>query len=276
MNGARALAGLDSSFHTVDRVLKSRKDDRLVTAEPDEPVTDALKRMIERRLNQLPVFRDGERVGVFSLWSLARYLVAFPQARVEDLRVAHAIIDIPLVRPEDSLLKAAARLKTEDAVLVCSDEGTTDILTDEDLVGYFHAQSKRFIIVQEFELGLRHLIGSRLTELEVREAFLESSNPKYREDPPERIDRLDFSDYPCLLKAYWGRFESLLGEPFNDVIRRLDLVRKLRNDALHFRESSEGTSFILLGDQRDWLYRRLRSGRIPLPAGSEPKVVAKR
>jgi len=79
---ARAVSRIDWDTTAVDRVMRRSPD--LTVATPDEPLSQALKDLSERNINQMPVVRNGELVGMLTRADIIHYM----QVREEVQRAA--------------------------------------------------------------------------------------------------------------------------------------------------------------------------------------------
>jgi CBS domain-containing protein len=73
------LKGRSSKETAVD-VIMTRK---LVSVSPDDTVEDAMKLMTEERCRHLPVFKDGELVGIVSIGDLVKAIIAGQEFEIQ-------------------------------------------------------------------------------------------------------------------------------------------------------------------------------------------------
>ncbi len=251
-----------SPFHDVGAIFPDDVD--LVSVAPSEPVVGALGLMLERRFSQLPVLDGDDVIGVFSLWSLAAHMAAWPSASIGVLTVADVLGRLPTVTVKDPLDALLEHLERHDAVLVSSPHGLQAVVTAFDVLDYFYRVARPFVLLQEIELGLRGLLG-QIVEQDDLEGFLASAlRGKYeavKRPIPTRLDQMTFEDARTAItsRENWNYLNGSIPGTREMVSARLDRVREIRNSVFHFRGSVTIQEYQALVTTRDWLLRlRLR------------------
>jgi cystathionine beta-synthase len=121
---------------TVDEVLKMRPQDQSVIAMgPEDAVGDAIERMTERGISQMPIIENGEVVGSLTETRILNRLIEQPDAREEPVR---SIMGDPLpVVPRSLHLEHLSGYLERDAgaVLVDTDQHANyAVITKSDLI----------------------------------------------------------------------------------------------------------------------------------------------
>ncbi len=195
---------------------------------PHEDLNVATTKMQINDFSQLPVM-EGKRSlkGIISWESIGLRIAMGKNCRlVKDcMDVAEEIgIDAPL-------LDAAEGIAKNGYVLVKGTNGAiTGIVTASDLASQFLDLAGPFLAIAEIERHLRMMIRGKFTDEEVRDALGDVSDDPGAVGP----DDLTFGNYRRLLEnpQHWSRLElNVAREVF---IERLESVRLIRNDIMHF------------------------------------------
>ena len=204
---------------------------KLVSVKPDAPLNVATTVMQLNDFSQLPVMQS-ERIvkGVVSWKSIAvRVLLGREREFVRQCMDPPEIIDIAT-----PLLDAVGVIQRRDYVLVRDKTNKiTGIVTASDIAQQFAQLSTPFLLVGEIERQLRRLlIRGKFTPEQLRASQNpQSASPKPIEGPED----LTFGDYVQLLrkKENWDCL-GLSGIDRDEFVDRLDDVREIRNEVMHF------------------------------------------
>lgn len=200
----------------------------------DQPIAEAVTRMLLNDYSQLPVMPNERDVhGMISWRSLGR-----ARALNRDCELVQDCIELHTeVRADEPLLSAIDAIVRHEVVLVRGAERRiTGIVTTTDLSLQFHEMAEPFLLVGEIENHLRLLIDGKFTAEQLRSARDPTDNTR----TVESVDDLSFGEYVWLLQnpEHWTRLDiSLDGGP---IMERLERVRQIRNDVMHF--SPDGVS----------------------------------
>lgn len=250
-------------FHDVGAVFPDDVDP--VSVRPDESITTALGRMLEGRFSQMPVVDGDSLVGMFSLWSLAGQLVAYPRNDLSEMTVGDVLEPwVPRVTVNDPLDSVLASLDRHDAVMVVSPQGVQAIATAWDVLQYFYRVARPYVLLQEIELGLRDLLARSANPTELEEAARAVLAKKYGEAAvPARAEDMSFEDYRLLLtsRRVWDSTERIVGGTRQMLSTRLERVREVRNKVFHFRGDVTVQEYQALVTTREWLLRHSPSLR---------------
>ena len=256
----------DSPFREVGSVFPGEVT--IVSVTPQTRVGEALKLMLETRFSQLPVIENDEVLGVFSLWSLAHQLALAPDLVVKDLEVGELMEQLPKVTVKDSVHSILNHLDRHDALLVHSPHGLQAILTPIDMLQYFYRIARPFILIQEIELALRHLIEACAPNDKLRECISRGVGKEFEKrgkPAPTTLNDMTFVHYQKIITCNdnWPMFEGLLGNNSQLVYAKLDRVREIRNTVFHFQTELSLLDHQHLATSRDWLLGKLKRTQAP-------------
>jgi CBS domain-containing protein len=251
-------------FHNVGSLFPSKVE--VITVQPQDKVGKALKIMLERRFSQLPVVENGEALGVFSLWSLARQLSRTANMRLQrsflDLEVGELLEKVPKVTVKDGLYSILDSLDRFEVLLAESPHGLHCVVTPSDVLRYFWNVARPYILLQEIELALRSLIGIHAPGEKLKTCIDQALTKSYQNrylPVPTGMEDMNFDDYKSIItcQANWPLFESVLGHNKDLVWTRLDSLRKTRNNTFHFRLDIGISEYEDLVVARDWLFEKV-------------------
>jgi len=250
----------DTLFHDIASL--PLIDGNQILISPNTFVTDALKLMIEHKVQHILVADDLTFYGVFSLWSLAHHLTIASKAKIEGLLVEELISSIPLVNATDSLHSITGLLLEHEALLVQTRPGSRSVIKTSDVLLRYHTIAMPFIMLQEIELALRSIISARVAE-DLTRFISKALAYKYagpEKDLPASLTELTFDDYRALIiqKENWHSFESVFGKNKDIVSSRLEQVRQIRNIVFHFRQKISRSEQITLESTRNWLQGKVQ------------------
>lgn len=110
-----------------------------------------------------------------------------------------------------------------------NDQRISGILTASDFNEQFRKLAEPFLLVGEIENGLRRMLSGKFTVDELKQAC----NPEETDRSVEGITDLTFGDYIRLIQEKAWR-KLILGIDRKEFINRLDGIRQIRNDVMHF------------------------------------------
>ena len=201
-----------------------------VSVKRDDPLNVATTIMQFNDFSQLPVMQSEYEVkGVVSWKSIAaRVLLGREHESVRQCMVPAEIID-----SDKSLFEAVGIIQRHDYVLVQDNNKIMGIVTASDIAQQFAQLSTPFLLVGEIEGQVRRLIhhGEFTSDQLSASQNPKSANPKPIEGPED----LTFGDYVQLLgkEENWSRL-GLSCIDRKKFVKRLDEVREIRNDVMHF------------------------------------------
>jgi hypothetical protein len=128
-----------------------------------------------------------------------------------------------------SLFDAIPRIVQHQYVLIRgSDKRITGIVTATDLSQQFQQLAEPFLLLGEIENHVRRLIGNNFSPEELQ------SVARHSERVNNHADDLTFGDYVRLLEKERRWKKINLAVDRQEFCTRLDKVREIRNDVMHF------------------------------------------
>lgn len=199
-----------------------------ITVAPDSTLLEATTLMMFHDFSQLPV-TQGEREikGAVSWESIGkRKALNLPCERVRDCMETV----VPEVTSESSLFSAIDLIVKHGYVLVRQrDRRISGIVTTTDLSLQFRQLAEPFLLVGEIENYIRRLIDGKFTIEQ-----LSSVQGPNDDRTINTVADLTFGEYLRLLEhpEYWKSLQIPVDRTI--FIKKLDRVRELRNDVMHF------------------------------------------
>jgi CBS domain len=212
-----------------------------VSVKPDSKISEAVSLMMLHGYSQLPVMQSDRGLkGMVSWESIgSRLALNVPCNYVRECLVPanevsadaslHSVLD-DIIRHEYVLVKDASNRYT-------------GIVTTTDLSGQFRRLTEPFLLIGEIERHLRQML-SKLPVADLQKA--KDSRDEARQIT--RVDDLSFGEYVRFLQDP-GNWSTLnLGFDQGVFIRKLEQVKEIRNDIMHFDPdlAEEDESFALL------------------------------
>jgi len=194
----------------------------------DNPVKEAVTIMLMHDFSQLPVMSSGRDVNGMISWrslGLARSLGKAPEY------VRQCMEDAYEVWSDAPLLDAMPVIAEREAVVVRSrDKQIVGLVTTSDLSLEFKALAEPFLLLGEIENHLRRLIDGKFALDTLKKGRDDSDTGRTIED----VSDLTFGEYVRLLQdpANWSALDLPLDR--GQFCKRLDRVRMVRNDVMHF------------------------------------------
>lgn len=195
--------------------------------DPDSPLHAATTLMLLNDYSQLPVTKNCRKIqGMISWKSIGSRL----SSGVECNLVRHCMNpEVKEVRLRSPLLDAVADIASHGYTLVrgAADE-IVGIVTTSDLSGEFLELASPFLLIGEIERYLHILAHGRFTREELQAALPEGLTASGTAD-------LTLGGYCRLLQnpEHWDKLRLQFSR--GEFIRRLEDVRRIRNDVVHFR-----------------------------------------
>jgi CBS domain-containing protein len=217
----------DPTFRISKLAAANRKP---TSIKPNETVEHAITIMLASDFSQLPVMTSARDVkGIVSWSSIGSRLAVGKKGRhVNELMDRHHEI-----RSDTSLFQAIPRIVQHQYVLIRgSSNRITGIVTATDLSLQFQQLAEPFLLLREIENHVRRLIGDNFSPEELR------SIARYNERAINDVSDLTFGDYVRLLEKDRRWKKVNLAVDRKEFCTRLDKVREIRNDVMHFDPDS--------------------------------------
>ncbi len=208
--------------------------------------------MLTNDFSQLPVMIGEREVKGVVTWKTIGSRLALKRAcpTVRDcMEPAHVL---PI---DDSLFNAIKTIAENDYVLVqANDRKICGIITASDFNEQFRKLAEPFLLVGEIENGLRLMLHGKFTATELEAAKAPGDDQR----SIDSVNDLTFGEYQRLLESEerWTKLQLEIDRA--EFVSRLNRVREIRNDVMHFEpEGLETTDLLVLREFAHFL-KRLR------------------
>lgn len=259
---AESLAEL---FHLIRGLIP--EDQELVDVPPETRVSEAIGLMQRHNYSQLPVLAGRAVLGVFSFRSLTTKLLEMGRISEHfgDLPVDEFMEQFKFAQLSDNWESIIVHLDEDDGVLVGHRDKLEGILTPMDVLSYLRDIANPFVLLAEIELSLRRIVGTCVSEDELRTCAEQCLSGKYPLDEmPTELSDMTFNDYVQIIGdgRNWPHFEVAFGAgewQRKITAKRLKEVRDLRNDVFHFKRRLLKEDIEALTERREWLQMKTRA-----------------
>ncbi len=218
---------------TVGRLPSARSE--LKTVRLTDPLSRAVELLSENAYDQLPVLDDDGHLRGSITWREIGATNRPATALVEDA----AVLKVRSIRTDEPMVDCLADVADHGCVFVLNPDGSlSGIVTGHDLAHRFEQELRPYALIQELELRLRRALKKAL--MQVKEIHGEYGLP----GDPAKIVKLteqgmNFSDYITLLKRNDVWQATGWQFPQQSFAERMDRVRKIRNETMHFHTSDD-------------------------------------
>jgi CBS domain-containing protein len=215
-----------STIYRIDSLESANR--KPVSVKPDSHLEKATTLMLTNDFSQLPVMtNERDLKGTVSWKSIGSRLALGKKCPlVKDcMDTAHEI------NAEASLFEAINIIAEQDYVLVrAHDRIISGIVTASDLSQQFRDLSEPFLLIGECEHLIRRLIYGKFKVDELEEA----RDSKDSDRRVSGVADLTFGEYVWLLsdKSRWAKLKLTIDR--KEFISRIDRIREIRNDVMHF------------------------------------------
>jgi CBS domain-containing protein len=223
-----------------------------ISVKPDATLQQAVTLMLTNDFSQLPVMIGERDVKGIVSWKTIGSRLALKRScpTVRDcMEPAHVL---PI---DDSLFNAINRIAENDYVLVqAADRKICGIITASDFNEQFRKLAEPFLLVGEIENGLRQMLHGKFTATELQAA----KAPGDDERQIASVNDLTFGEYQRLVQSEdrWAKIQLEIDRV--EFVSRLNRVREIRNDVMHFDpDGLEDSDLLILREFAQFL-KRLR------------------
>lgn len=238
----------DTSPHTADPIFRIGRlesaNRKPVSVKPEAPLSQATTLMLTHDFSQLPVMTtDREVKGLISWQSIGSRLALGCNGE----QVNQFMDDAHVVSIETSLFDAINIVSEYEYVLVQAvDRTICGMVTATDLTFQFRNLAEPFLLIGEIENHVRRMIYGKFSAEELQDV-------RNEDDPDRVVDSfagLTFGEYVRLVENEGRWLKLKLRIDRAEFVKRLDHVREIRNDVMHF--DPDGLSEDDLGSLRDF------------------------
>ena len=224
--GSEEDRDVSSTIYRIDGLESANR--KPVTVKPDSQLTEATTLMLTNDFSQLPVMTSDRDVkGIVSWKSIGTRLALGKKCSY----TRECMDPAQVVEAEASLFEAINIISIHDYVLVRAHDRTIcGIVTASDLSQQFRDLSEPFLLIGECEHLIRRLMHGKFKVEELEE--VKNSNDTNR--TVSGLADLTFGEYVRLLsdKKRWDKLRLSIDR--KEFISRLDKIREIRNDVMHF------------------------------------------
>lgn len=197
------------------------------SVKPDQSLASATTIMQIHDFSQVPVMTSARDVkGVISWQSIGTRLSL--QQKCEYVR--ECMEPAQVISSDASLFQAVSAIAEHGYALVQqSDRVITGIVTASDLADQFIVLAGPFLLIGEIEGHLRRLIDGKIKVEQIQNAIKEEGSRAI-----SGVADLTIGEYCRLLQKpeHWEKLNLNIDR--KEFVERLDTVRKIRNDVMHF------------------------------------------
>jgi len=199
-----------------------------VSVKPDSLVQQAVTLMLTHDFSQLPVMTTPREVKGVVSWKAIGSRLAL-QRRCE--KVSDCMEPTQILSWDEPLFEAISRIAANDYALVKGKDGVVcGIVTATDLTEQFHRLAEPFLLVGEIENGIRRILHGKFTAAEL----IGAEAPAQANRRIESVANLSFGAYVRLIEGEGGWNKLGLAVDRSEFVSRLNKVREIRNDVMHF------------------------------------------
>ncbi|MFJ4696562.1 CBS domain-containing protein [Streptomyces sp. NPDC088768] len=218
---------------TVGRLPSARSMPK--TVKLTDPLSRAVELLSENAYDQLPVLDDDGHLRGSITWREIGATNRPATALVGDA----AVLKVRSIRTDEPMVDCLADVADHGCVFVINPDGSlSGIVTGHDLAHRFEQELRPYALIQELELRLRRALRRALIQVK------ESQGEYGLSGDDKRIGKLanqgmNFSDYITLLKRDDVWQATGWQFPQQSFAERMDRVRKIRNETMHFHTSDD-------------------------------------
>lgn len=215
----------DPTYHVGRLEAANRKP---TTIKPDSTLRQAITIMMDRDFSQLPVMpNDRDVKGVVTWKTIGRRLaLCLSCDTVRDCMEPPEVVSL-----DSSLFSAIDKVAEHDYVLVqAKDKTICGIVTASDFNDQWRKLAEPFLLVGEIERGVRQILHGKFSTKELGDAKAASDDGRVIEG----VADLSFGEYIRLISPdkHWQRLNLAIDRA--EFTSRLDKIRLVRNDVMHF------------------------------------------
>lgn len=214
----------------------------------NDSLNTAITIMQMNKFSQLPVTNNGER-GIIGYISWETISEAWFNGIKSECVKDYTKEDIQIIKPDTPLLDAIKIIyKCDFAVVVGKDKSLQGIITTADISSEFLLNTMPFLLLEEIEKSIRVLFDGSLLLEDIKKVCQNT------EKEITSIDDLSFGHYKCIIEnpTLWEKLKIHADKKM--LTERLEKIRKIRNDIMHFApDSIDKETIVVLNDTSKYL-----------------------
>jgi len=199
-----------------------------LSVKPDSTLQEIITLMLSHDYSQLPVMTGSRDVKGVVSWKLIGSRLALKRP----CAVARDCMEPPqIISSEESLFAAISFTASRDYVLVrARDQQISGIVTASDFNEQFQKLAEPFLLVGEIENGLRRMLHGKFDATDLKAAKVPGDDGR----EIQSVADLTFGEYIRLIQTADGWSKLKIEIDRVEFIKRLDKIREIRNDVMHF------------------------------------------
>jgi len=201
--------------------------------------------MMENDYSQLPVMNSVKSTSVDGM--ISWHSIGWKKAMGKSKKTVSDFMnkDCTVIKDSTPLLDAVEIIKKKEVVLIHKRDRTIcGLVTITDIASEFHSLAEPFFIIGQIEASIREILNDNFTVEEL-------NGVKFSDDEREiqSVSDLTFNEYIQLIRK--GNNWEKLGLPLDkdEFTKRLDDVRNIRNEVMHFNADN-------IDDDQKYLLRK--------------------
>jgi len=198
---------------------------------PNDDLKMAVTLMLMNKISHVPVMQSERTAEGVITW---RSIGQAKAGNRETIKAGDCMEPVRVLLQNAPLFDAVRDIIQHGVILVqAKDKTICGLVTAKDITEQFVALSEPFLFLEQIENHLRGLLEkAKLTTQELRD--LVDPVDASRRTTATKVDDLTFGEYLRGLGQadYWGRLK--LGIDRNLFVQRLDAIRRIRNNVMHF------------------------------------------
>lgn len=197
------------------------------TINRDAKISEAVTLMMINNYSQLPVMSNPKSVAGFISWETLAVAITNGN-KSEDVK-DYLKTDVKILNRDTPLIEAIKIVIQEGIVLVQEkDKSLCGIITIADISKQFFTLTEPFLLLERIENLIRLMLNEKFLVEDLKNLCREG------EKTPQFIDDLTFGQYIRLIEVEnnWEKLNLKIDR--TSFIKKLDEVREIRNDVMHF------------------------------------------
>lgn len=197
------------------------------TINRDAKISEAVTLMMMNNYSQLPVMSNPKSVAGFISWETLAIAITNGN-KSEDVK-DYLKTDLKILNRDTPLIEAIKIVINEGVVLVQEkDKSLCGIITIADISKQFFVLTEPFLLLERIENLIRLILNEKFLVEDLKKICRDG------EKTPQFIDDLTFGEYIILIQTEnnWDKLNLKIDRV--SFIKKLDEIRKIRNDVMHF------------------------------------------
>lgn len=226
----RVISENQEEYDPINRITLLPAANRVpCTINRDAKLSVAVTEMMLNGYSQLPVTSDNRKIDGLITWqSIGQKLI---QQSDDDCVRSYMTQEVEIIKYDNPLFDSVTRVIEKEVVLIKGVDGALcGLVTTADISDQFILLTEPFLILEEIENHVRKILDNQFTIDEIQNlAQIQESSKEIN-----LISDLTFGQYIRIMEApdNWNRLNLKIDR--QTFIKRLDIVRRIRNDVMHF------------------------------------------